>query len=382
LAQVEGCAVAPVAMAPIALEGSNKIDAASREVFDAFSACFSKLNGRTVDTFQAHEMLMLTNNSCFFDLVEKLRLEIETLTGKPVAKPVENVDGVLALAESRGLHLESEASADAFSDNIFRLECLGELLSDLQACRMVSKKMTTSELRLELSDNVGTELAKLVDETAQAFGIRVGAKAAGKGKGKSGGDAKTQALDQVADAVSEDKELCATVPSNLLHPAWKLTSTQEGSVKQIIELLNKEYSARRKVLTRRLDVTIQAFLWSSKADAQMEMMSQAIAAVMDWRDHMGEASIGLWDILAADQVALQGKTVSKFSLKSVVKSVVIGAVPDRGGVPEGYTVEHIRKDIVKVNIALTARDSGCKGGKGASAELAAASVMKMRDWSP
>ena len=69
---------------------------------------------------------------------------------------------------------------------------------------------------------------------------------------------------------------------------------------------------------------------------------------MDWRDHMGEASIGLWDILAADQVALQGKTVSKFSLKPVVKSVVIGAVPDRGGVPEGDRYETGRAISIEI----------------------------------
>lgn len=74
------------------------------------------------------------------------------------------------------------------------------------------------------------------------------------------------------------------------------------------------------MLTRRLDVTIQvstdfcssgawlrveqeAFLWSPKADSYMEQISQAspeavsfeieaIAAVMDWRDHLSSASIG------------------------------------------------------------------------------------------
>lgn len=62
---------------------------------------------------------------------------------------------------------------------------------------------------------------------------------------------------------------------------------------------------------------------------------------------------------------------------SEVKTIIIGAVPDRGGVPEGeclalcceaftklthidrgYTVEDIAKDIVKANVALTKKDQG------------------------
>ncbi len=40
---------------------------------------------------------------------------------------------------------------------------------------------------------------------------------------------------------------------------------------------------------------------------------------------------------------------STYSLKSAVKTVVIPSVPARGGVPEGYTMDDISKDIVKAN---------------------------------
>ena len=32
---------------------------------------------------------------------------------------------------------------------------------------------------------------------------------------------------------------------------------------------------------------------------------------------------------------------------SAIKTVIIGHVPDRGGVPEGYTLDDISKDITK-----------------------------------
>ena len=37
--------------------------------------------------------------------------------------------------------------------------------------------------------------------------------------------------------------------------------------------------------------------------------------------------------------------------------VVIGAVPDRGGVPEGYTLEDVAKDVTKANIGLAMKDA-------------------------
>ena len=47
-------------------------------------------------------------------------------------------------------------------------------------------------------------------------------------------------------------------------------------------------------------------------------------------------------MLAADvSVLTMDRVSSKHALPSAVKTVVIGAVPDRGGVPEGYTLDVI-----------------------------------------
>merc|ERR1719356_1065246 len=99
---------------------------------------------------------------------------------------------------------------------------------------------------------------------------------------------------------------------------------------------------------------------------------------MDWRDQLEEANIGLWHLFAVDYTMASdpGKVSSINVLKSVVKTIIIGAVPDRGGVPEGYTVEDITKDIVKANVALTFKDDGGKGKSGASAQKAGALAAK------
>eukprot|EP00439_Symbiodinium_sp_Y106_P027280 s3251_g3.t1 len=373
-------------MAVLAIEGHKKLEAAQQELYDAFSACFKTVNGRSVETWQPHETIMLCNDTTFFDLTDALRTEIATLTGESLPE-VTDVSSVASLARSRELYLEGDLTTENLAEVVFRTQLLGELLADLQACRLIAKKFCCTDLRLELSDKATSEAKDVIEEIAKEFGFvayaaRRGGKGAYKGKGSAQAepaDEKVQALDEIAGKIEADASLSSKRCDRLLYPYWNLTPDQEKSVHQIMEVFNQEYSVRRKVLTRRLDVTIQAFLWSPKADSYMEQISQAISAVMDWRDHLSSASIGSWHMLATDEKTVQEppKISSITALKSVVKTIIIGAVPDRGGVPEGYTVEDIAKDIVKANVALTKKDQG-GGGKGASAQTAAA--MSAKRW--
>lgn len=372
-------------MALLAIEGHKKLESAQQELFDAFSACYRTVNGRQVDTFQPHEMIMLCNEACFCDLIEQVRAEIEMLSGDETGM-VKTTHDVISLAETRMLHMDEELTAELLKDPVHRTELLGELLADLQACRIVSNRFCVQDLTLEMTSKV-EEAKGMVTDLSDAVGIKVtparsgayvgkGAKG-GKGKSSAGGDEKVQALQRIADAVDADDELLSGPFDNLLYPYWALSAQQETMVNQLIGIFNREYTTRRKVLTRRLDVTIQAFLWSPKADKYMEEFSQAIAAVMDWRDKLGAANISLWNMFAADYSACEDKgKVSTSTLDSVVKKVVIPAVPDRGGVPEGYTVEDITKDVVKANVALKVKDHGSAFGKGASAQAAAAMASK------
>eukprot|EP00429_Kryptoperidinium_foliaceum_P046408 CAMPEP_0176104316 /NCGR_PEP_ID=MMETSP0120_2-20121206/52343_1 /TAXON_ID=160619 /ORGANISM="Kryptoperidinium foliaceum, Strain CCMP 1326" /LENGTH=391 /DNA_ID=CAMNT_0017438419 /DNA_START=117 /DNA_END=1289 /DNA_ORIENTATION=+ len=375
----------------LALEGYKKLETAQREVFDAFSALFKKVNGRNVETFQPHEMVMLCNDCCFFDLLDKLREEIASLSSEELAV-VSDVQGVMSFVEARDLCIEGDLTAEALAEPLFRTNLLGEVLADLQACRLIAKKILNTELVLELTDKANEESRPLINGIADKFGVRVGAqpgvKGAYKGKSKGGDgaladspksdDPRVDALNQVAGKIAADPSCLPDALDHLLYPYYDMTPEQEKSVAQLIDMFNKEYTTRRKVLTRRLDVTIQAFLWSTKADSYMEQISQAIAAIMDWRDHLGEASIGMWHLFSIDHnMAMDPGKVSSISvLKSVVKTIIIGAVPDRGGVPEGYTVEDIAKDIVKANVALTRKDQGGGFGAGSSAQAAAAMASK------
>eukprot|EP00434_Breviolum_minutum_P003606 symbB.v1.2.003175.t1/scaffold173.1/size339812/18 len=176
-------------MAVLALEGHKKLEAAQQELFDAFSACFKTVNGRTVETWQPHETIMLCNDTTFFDLADALRSEIAMLTGETLA-PVTDVASIAALAQARELHLEGELNTENLAETVFRTQLLGELLVDLQACRLMSKKYCCTDLRLELSDKATSEAKDLVEEIAKPFGIiAYAARRGGKGayKGKSSG---------------------------------------------------------------------------------------------------------------------------------------------------------------------------------------------------
>eukprot|EP00427_Karlodinium_veneficum_P049264 CAMPEP_0169234766 /NCGR_PEP_ID=MMETSP1016-20121227/28350_1 /TAXON_ID=342587 /ORGANISM="Karlodinium micrum, Strain CCMP2283" /LENGTH=671 /DNA_ID=CAMNT_0009314249 /DNA_START=39 /DNA_END=2052 /DNA_ORIENTATION=+ len=371
---------------PLALEGLKKLEAAQQELFDAFSACYSKVNGRDVESLQPHEMIMLCNDACFCDLIEKIREEIEQLSGEKTDE-ISDINGVIDLAQARGLHMDMGASdlKELLVEPIHRTTLLGELLADLQASRLSARRIYVSELSLVLTDEAEKQARPLIEEMGQAFDIKVGGGKGGAYAGKGGkggksrsggdGDATVQALEQIAEAVAADTKLCESWPEHLLYPECNWSPTQESAINKIIDVFNKEYSTRKKVLTRRLDVTIQAFLWSPMADKNMVQMSQAIATVMEWRDRLSAASIGLWNLLSADWASCgdRGKVTSE-SLASPVKIIVIGAVPDRGGVPEGYTVEDITKDVVKANVSLQAKDLG--RGKGGAAQAAAALASK------
>ncbi|CAK0817727.1 unnamed protein product, partial [Prorocentrum cordatum] len=154
---------------PLAIEGHRKLEAAQQELFDAFSACYKKVNGRLTEGWQPHEMIMLCNDACFFDLVEAIREEIEHLTGEQT-EPVSDVSGVLALIQARDMYLEVEfdLNAETLSDPLFRTQVLGELLVDLQSCRIEQRKFCTTDLRLELTDKIGQEARPLISEIAQA----------------------------------------------------------------------------------------------------------------------------------------------------------------------------------------------------------------------
>lgn len=140
------------------------------------------------------------------------------------------------------------------------------------------------------------------------------------------------------DIKSKLKQKLSTLPENYLSEPLltkNLSSKQWEEVSKINDAMCQEYKMRRKVLIKRVDVTIQSFTWSDKLKNSTEEVSQAYQPI---RSLLVEDSLtSISDVLAArkDLCVIQ-KTSSgdvREGTKSEIHKVMIGKVPDRGGRP-------------------------------------------------
>ncbi len=88
----------------------------------------------------------------------------------------------------------------------------------------------------------------------------------------------------------------------------------------------------RKMLIKRLDVTIQSFLWGESAQGKE---GEIVAAIQAQRRHLSDqpSTYTVADALNAPVSILHefSRKVVDVTGKSLVKTVIIGSVPDRGG---------------------------------------------------
>lgn len=105
---------------------------------------------------------------------------------------------------------------------------------------------------------------------------------------------------------------------------------------EINAVLAQDYTLRREMLLQRVDVTVQSFLWSFKAE---EREGEIAAAIGHKRRALTStpAAISPADAFTAgpELTAVLSQRITDASTKglrhSSVKGVIIGAVPDRGG---------------------------------------------------
>lgn len=134
------------------------------------------------------------------------------------------------------------------------------------------------------------------------------------------------------------KEVISKVPNDLLgKPLFfgELSTDQWNKLSNYDKELHTEYEIRREMLLKRLDVTIQSFLWSERVKAQEKELNTRYHS---GRSKMGtKPNVGIADLLAArDDLAVVEKTSNaavRKNTRSNINKVIIGAVPDRGGRP-------------------------------------------------
>ena len=127
-------------------------------------------------------------------------------------------------------------------------------------------------------------------------------------------------------------------PAELLcKPLWsgELSADQWRRLEATLGELHHEYRLRREMLLKRLDVTVQSFRWSPRAQQRQE---QVLAAFGARRAALSrEPSVRLAHLLAArTDLAIEERTCSsqvRRNTRTGLNRVVIGPVPDRGGRP-------------------------------------------------
>ncbi|XP_052476078.1 protein FAM98A [Carassius gibelio] len=134
------------------------------------------------------------------------------------------------------------------------------------------------------------------------------------------------------------KEALSKVPpSHIGEPLLKkpLGPVHWEKIEAINQALVNEYEVRRKMLLKRLDVTVQSFGWSERAKTHVERVSkvyQPLRVVLATKSrvsvaHLFAAREDLSKILRTSSGRIREKTAC------AINKVLMGHVPDRGGRP-------------------------------------------------
>ncbi|XP_053417915.1 protein FAM98A-like [Nycticebus coucang] len=134
------------------------------------------------------------------------------------------------------------------------------------------------------------------------------------------------------------KETLAKVPPN--HVGKPLLKKPMGpahweKIEAINQAIANEYEVRRKLLIKRLDVTVQSFGWSDRATSQTEKLAKVYQPKRSVLSP--KSTISVAHLLAARQDLSKILRTSSGSIREktacAINKVLMGRVPDRGGRP-------------------------------------------------
>ncbi|XP_061752024.1 protein FAM98B isoform X2 [Nerophis ophidion] len=120
-------------------------------------------------------------------------------------------------------------------------------------------------------------------------------------------------------------------------PALKqsLSSEQWEKLHHMNTVLSSEYECRRRMLIKRLDVTIQSFGWSDRAKVKVDSMARAYQPKR--HNLRAESTVDATTLLAAREdvcnIVKTSSGVNREKTACAVNKIQMGRVPDRGGRP-------------------------------------------------
>lgn len=146
----------------------------------------------------------------------------------------------------------------------------------------------------------------------------------------------------------------------------ELTGKEWLQLCDVQEMMHKQFIVRRKMLLKRLDVTVQSFLWSDRIKSEESKVNNIYNEKRKLMNN--EPKVTIADLLAArDDVAIVEKMSNasvRKNTRSRINSVIIGAVPDRGGRP--YEQEPPPPEMPPWQKDRIQGPSSFRGGRGGS----------------
>ncbi|XP_065822252.1 protein FAM98B [Labrus bergylta] len=198
------------------------------------------------------------------------------------------------------------------------LKCVLFLSSELQAARIVSSRGASDERRGE--GPACRELRSICENLKLP---------------EPGGRDAADVLAQVQETVDK---LVTDLPNGTVgNPVLKktLSSEQWEKLQSINSVLCSEYECRRRMLIKRLDVTVQSFGWSDRAKVKVDSMARAYQPKR--HSLRPQPGVDMAELLAArEDICNVVKTSSGSSRENTtcaVNKILMGRVPDRGGRP-------------------------------------------------
>ncbi|XP_066205119.1 protein FAM98C [Saccopteryx leptura] len=132
-------------------------------------------------------------------------------------------------------------------------------------------------------------------------------------------------------------ELLPSLPPGSLEPllSYPLDAPRWEALESLCQSLRYQYSCRRRLLLKRLDLTTSAFHWSDRAEAQGEAMKAVLIPIREALTPESEVSIAHVLAARADLSRLVPATsrAARRVTCCAINKVLMGNVPDRGGRP-------------------------------------------------
>ncbi|XP_054566620.1 protein FAM98C isoform X4 [Eptesicus fuscus] len=132
-------------------------------------------------------------------------------------------------------------------------------------------------------------------------------------------------------------ELLPSLPPGSLQPllSYPLDAPRWEALESLCQRLRDQYCCRRCLLLKRLDLTISAFHWSDRAEAQGEAMKAVLIPIREMLTPESDVSIAHILAARADLSRLVPATskAARRGTSCAINKVLMGNVPDRGGRP-------------------------------------------------